>query len=212
MGFYADQSCTTPLKDAGGQDLVTTIADQTDLALIDAGGYSAEVTLPVAEYMKEESGAQAEIPSTGIPVYVKAWIEAPVEDQAMWARIGSDYDSVSEYFTSNNTTSPTLHNLAVLRGEPVTVDYDMSIADGKTTVDVTVQYNKLTGTTSGNLIVTLLDANSQPIAKQQSYTKENALLTLTKEGADSQTFTFDGVTNAADVRWNSPTWSWKAAA
>lgn len=56
--------------------------------------------------MKEESGAQAEIPSTGIPVYVKAWIEAPVEDQAMWARIGSDYDSVSEYFTSNNTTSP----------------------------------------------------------------------------------------------------------
>ena len=154
----------------------------------------------MAEYMKEESGAQAEIPSTGIPVYVKAWIEAPVEDQAMWARIGSDYDSVSEYFTSNNTTSPTLHNLAVLRGEPVTVDYDMSIADGKTTVDVTVQYNKLTGTTSGNLIVTLLDANSQPIAKQQSYTKENALLTLTKEGADSQTFTFDGVTNAADVR------------
>lgn len=48
VGFYADQSCTTPLKDAGGQDLVTTIADQTDLALIDAGGYSAEVTPPVA--------------------------------------------------------------------------------------------------------------------------------------------------------------------
>ena len=57
---------------------------------------------------------QEEIPNTGIPVYVKAWIEAPVEDQAMRARIGS-YDTVSEYFTSNNTTSPTLHNLAVLR-------------------------------------------------------------------------------------------------
>lgn len=88
----------------------------------------------------------------------------------------------------------------------------MSVANGKTIVNTKVQYNYLGGTTSGNLIVTLLDAQGQPIAKQQSYTKENALLTLTKEGADSQTFTFDGVTNAADVGWNSPTWSWKAAA
>lgn len=199
VGFYADQSCTTPLKDVNGQDLVDTITNKTELALIDAGGYSAEITLPVANYMMGEDGVQEEIPNTGIPVYVKAWIEAPVEDQAMRARIGS-YDTVSEYFTSNNTTSPTLHNLAVLRGEPVTVDYDMSIADGKTTVDVTVQYNKLTGTTSGNLIVTLLDANGQPIAKQQSYTKESGLLTLAKEGAASQNFQFDGVTNAADVR------------
>ena len=67
VGFYADQSCTTILKGANGQDL-DTITETADLSLIDAGGYSAEVTLPVAEYMKEENGAQAEIPSTGIPV------------------------------------------------------------------------------------------------------------------------------------------------
>lgn len=46
-----------------------------------------------------------------------------------------------------------------------------------------VQYNYLGGTTSGNLIVTLLDAQGQPIAKQQSYTKADGLLTLEKEGA-----------------------------
>ena len=82
VGFYADQSCTTILKGTDGQDLIDTITETSDLSLIDAGGYSAEITLPVAEYMKEESGAQAEIPSTGIPVYVKAWIEAPVENRS----------------------------------------------------------------------------------------------------------------------------------
>ncbi len=149
--------------------------------------------------MKEESGAQAEIPSTGIPVYVKAWIEAPVEDQAMRARTGS-YDSVSEYFTANNTTSLTLRSLAEERDEPVTVIYDMSVANGKTIVNTKVQYNYLGGTTSGNLIVTLLDAQGQPIAKQQSYTKADGLLTLEKEGAATQTFEFAGITGAAGVR------------
>ena len=198
VGFYADQSCTTILKGANGQDL-DTITETADLSLIDAGGYSAEVTLPVAEYMKEESGAQAEIPSTGIPVYVKAWIEAPVEDQAMRARTGS-YDSVSEYFTANNTTSLTLRSLAEERDEPVTVTYGMSVATGKTIVNTKVQYNYLGGTTSGNLIVTLLDDQGQPIAKQQSYTKADGLLTLEKEGAATQTFEFAGITGVAGVR------------
>lgn len=199
VGFYADQSCTTPLKGADGQDLIDAITEKTDLALIDAGGYSAEITLPVASYMMGENGVQEEIPSTGIPVYVKAWIEAPVEDQAMRARIG-DHDSVSEYFTSNNTTSLTLRSLAEERDEPVTVTYDMSVADSKTIVNTKVQYNYLGGTTSGNLIVTLLDAQGQPIAKQQSYTKTDGLLTLEKEGAATQTFEFADITGAADVR------------
>lgn len=194
VGFYADQSCTTPLKDEQGSDLVITITNQTDLALIDAGGYSAEVTLPVASYMTGEGGVQEEIPGTGINVYVKAWIEAP--EHGTWGA----YDTVSEYFTGNNTTTVTLESLAERRGEPVTVDYDMSSDSGNTTVTATAQYNYLGGTESGNLIVTLLDADGQPIAKQQSYTKENGLLTLTKEGTGSQTFVFEGVTNAADVR------------
>ncbi len=199
VGFYADQNCTVPLKDGEGNALVSTITEQTDLALIDADGYSAEVTLPVASYMTGEDDVQEEIPSTGIPVYVKAWIEAPVEDPAMRARIG-DHDSVSEYFTANNTTSLTLRSLAEERDEPVTVTYDMSVADGKTIVNTKVQYNYLGGTTSGNLIVTLLDAQGQPIAKQQSYTKDGGLLTLSKEGTANQTFTFDSDLNAADVR------------
>ena len=76
----------------------------------------------------------------------------------------------------------------------------MSVANGKTIVNTKVQYNYLGGTTSGNLIVTLLDAQGQPIAKQQSYTKADGLLTLEKEGAATQTFEFAGITGAAGVR------------
>ena len=64
----------------------------------------------------------------------------------MRARTGS-YDSVSEYFTANNTTSLTLRSLAEERDEPVTVTYDMSVANGKTIVNTKVQYNYLGGTT-----------------------------------------------------------------
>ena len=120
--------------------------------------------------MQDESGTQEEIPSTGIPVYVKAWIEAPVEDPVMRARIGSEFDSVSEYFTGNNTTSLTLDNLAVHRDEDVTIQQGIDNSTGGSKGDVNVQYNKLSGTTSGNLIVTLLDKDGSVLAKQQCYT------------------------------------------
>ena len=190
VGFYADKDCTKPLKDESDNDLVSTITEQADLALIDAGGYSAEVTLPVAKYMTAE-GVQAEIPASGIPVYIKAWVEAPVKDEAMKARIGSEYDSVNEYISGNNTTSLTLDNLAVRRGEDVTIQQTLDNSGDGSKVDVSVQYNKLAGTASGNLIVTLLDENGNPIARKQSYSEDDGLLTLSNEGTAEKTFTFD---------------------
>ena len=192
VGFYADKDCTEPLKDANGAELVGTIDKKEDLALIDAGGYSAEVTLPVAKYMTDaETQEQAEVPNSGIPVYVKAWVEAPVKDEAIKARIGAEYDTVNEYISGNNTTSLTLENLAVRRGEDVTIQQTLDNSGVGSTVKVSVQYNKLTGTKSGNLIVTLLDENGDPIARKQSYSENNDLLQLSSEGTVEKTFTFD---------------------
>ena len=190
VGFYADKDCTEPLTDTDGTELVRTIEQKKDLALIDAGGYSAEVTMPVAKYMTAES-VQEEIPVSGIPVYVKAWVEAPVKDEAMKARTGSEYDSVNEYISGNNTTSLTLDNLAVRRGEDITIQQTLDNSGSGSKVNVSVQYNKLAGTASGNLIVTLLDENGNPIARKQSYSEGNGLLELSNEGTAEKTFTFD---------------------
>ena len=165
-----------------------------DLALIDGGGYSAEVTLPVASYATAEDNTQEEIPGTGIPVYVKAWVEAPVNAMAG----SNEYDTVNEYFQGNNTTSLTLDNLAVRRDEDVTLQSTIDNSGDATSVTVDVQYNKLTGTASGNLIVTLLDANGQPLEKLQSYTQKGGLLTLSEEGSATEEFTFSQ--KGADVR------------
>lgn len=190
IGFYADQSCTTPLKDENGTDLVSTIQDQDGLALIDAGAYSGEVALPVNTYMTDENGVTQEIPAGGITVYVKAWLEAPVADDSVSARSGQDYGEVTEYYDSNNTTSTTLDNLALRRGEDVTLKTELDNSGDVTKVSVDVQYNKLTGTASGNLIVTLLDENGLPLETLQSYSDGNQLLILSKENSTEETFTF----------------------
>lgn len=204
VGFYADKDCTEPLTDAKGEELVRIIDKKEDLALIDAGGYSAEVTLPVASYMTDDGeGTQAEIPASGIPVYVKAWVEAPVKDEVMQARIGSEYDSVNEYISGNNTTSLTLDNLAVRRGEDVTIQQTLDNSGTGSKVDVSVQYNKLTGTASGNLIVTLLDENGNPIAKKQSYSEADGLLELSNEGTAKKTFTFDQTGASVQVEFSN---------
>ena len=102
------------------------------------------------------------------------------------------YDTVTEYYEGNNTTSILLDNLAVRRNEDVTVTAALDNSGTGSQVTVEVQYNKMTGTETGNLIVTLLDENGQPIARQQLYKSgEEDLLKLTKEGTATATFTFE---------------------
>jgi len=202
VGFYADKGCTTLLKDKSDADLIRTITDEADLALIDAGGYSAEVTLPVGSYAKDESGTQQEIPTTGIPIYVKAWVEAPVKAMART----NEYDTVNEYFQNNTTTSLTLDNLALRRGEDVTIQTTMDNSSGGTEASVNVQYNKLTGTSSGNLIVTLLDAGGAVLGQKQSYTGgeagDNGLITLGSEERITDTFKFSEKGSSVQVTYS----------
>ena len=77
-------------------------------------------------------------------------------------------------------------DLAVRRNKDVMRIHTMSIDEDGTTVEVTFQYNKM----SGNLIVILLDINGQPLEKQQSCTKQDGLLDLSNERSATQSFTF----------------------
>ena len=91
VGFYADQACTQPLTvsgdyvkeettEDGKQTLVvldsTLTADGVNNPeLINAGGFSGQVTFDLAEYLKEQEGELVEVPEEGVTVYAKAWIE-----------------------------------------------------------------------------------------------------------------------------------------
>ena len=101
------------------------------------------------------------------------------------------YDTVTEYYEGNNTTSILLDNLAVRRNKDVTVTAALDNSGTGSQVTVEVQYNKMTGTETGNLIVTLLDENGQPLERQQLYQSgQQGLLSLTKEGTKAATFNF----------------------
>lgn len=199
VGFYGDPGYATPLKDSNQNDLVKTISGQTDLAMIDAGGYSAEVTLPVGSYVADGN----EIPDAGIPVYVKAWVETPADARS---RTG-EYAVVTEYFTANNAAALTLDNLAQRRGKDVTIHSTLENPEGANGSEVTVdvQYNKLTGTASGNLIVILLDESGRPVEKLQSYTESgegNGLLNLSNEETAQKTFQFSKKGSSVQVEFS----------
>ena len=211
VGFYADRDYTEPLKGIVGADiedgtkvpLEMTISDPEKLALIDAGGYSDQVTLSVLDFenMTDDDGSPREIPAAGIPVYVKAWIEAPEKEPEQQGysllRVSPEkqYNPTSEYIPINNETSIQLDNLALREEEDlsITASLDNSDEEKGSVVTVEVKYNWLGGTANGNLIVTLFDADGEPLERQQLYDSENPgnLLDLSKEGSAEKVFTFD---------------------
>ena len=170
LSFYSDAACQKAITELSP----ITITGQADFDMINEGGYSVQTTFDVGAYVKDENGNMQEIPEDGVKVYIKA----EVLD-------ASNSDTVQgEPTTNNNYASVTCENLKVRTGKDVTLDSSLSVDDSGSTVTVTLQNNRLTETTTGNLIVTLLDENGQVIASQQSYTgaeNSNGLITLTGE-------------------------------
>lgn len=211
LGFYSDAACETPLaakyfssgdiEGTGDAAYVVTVDDDANLAMVDDGGYAVQVTFDAAQFAIDAKGDDAaaveEIPDTGIPVYVRVWVE-DTDDTGP--------QELGEPVPSDNYASVTAENLAVRTGEEVSINSAMAADDSGTTVTVDLQNNRLAQKTTGNLIVTLLDENGNVIAQQQSYKPgtsggdDNGLITLDGEQTASQTFTFAGVTNAAQVR------------
>lgn len=155
--------------------------------MIDEGGYSGQAVFDVASYISEANGSKQEISDNGINVYIKAEIMETDDKGELSAR--------TEPVSSDNYSYVTCENLKTRTGKDVSITSDFRVDDDKTTVSVNVQNNRLTKTTTGNLMVTLLDADGNVIEVKQTYNKKNknnGLITLDgEEILENKIFTFD---------------------
>ena len=189
LSFYTDVTCEQKMP---GMESVE-ITEAADLGMIDNGGYSTQKTFRIADYLKavneNAETTQTELPANGVPIFIKAEILQPEEENS------AQMSSMPEPVTSNNYSNVTAENLAVRTGRDAVITSTLS-SDGKnTTVSVTVQNTRYAQTATGNIIVTLLDADGKVLGQQQSYTGkegENGLLTLEGEQKVTKTFTFAG--------------------
>lgn len=132
--------------------------------MIDEGGYSGQAVFDVASYISEANGSKQEISDNGINVYIKAEIMETDDKGELSAR--------TEPVSSDNYSYVTCENLKTRTGKDVSITSDFRVDDDKTTVSVNVQNNRLTKTTTGNLMVTLLDADGNVIEVKQTYNKK----------------------------------------
>lgn len=183
VAFYADAAHTHPLVDCDGAEIKLEITGEDDLALINSGGYSQQIIVDV----KKTIGEDTEIPKTGFPVYALAWIEQ--ENQV-----------VSEYHASNNAKYLNCQSLLEQYGTSVHTDSTLNNGDGGSTVMVTIRNNSLLQKTTGNVIVTLYNAQGEVVAVQQVYTgAPESLITLEPEAVLEKTFQFDKTGARAEV-------------
>lgn len=196
LSFFSDPSCENEIASLPA----LTISNDADLKMIDEGGYSIQTTFDVASYVKGDSSEIQEIPDSGISVYIKAEVLTTEEGS-------TDLTQDAETSFTNNDAIVICDNLKVRTGEDVTLISNFDVQDTTTTVTVNMQNTRLSETTSGNLIVTLLDENGEVLEQQQSYrsgSANNGLLTLGGEAKATKTFTFhtagaDAVVTYSDV-------------
>ena len=191
VGFYTDATYEEPIKTGYGLDSFI-IRSSEDLAMIDDGGYSKQVTFNINSWLAAEQSL-TEIPDTGITVYIKTEM------------LDSDDNVQGEPLDYNNYANVVCENLEVRTGEDAIVTSTLTKEDGGSTVTVNVQNTRLSETSTGNLIVTLLDAKGNVLEQQQSYTGEDGntgLITLSGEAKVSSTFTFtsDKAKNAVSAQ------------
>ncbi|MBO4497203.1 MAG: hypothetical protein J5739_03255 [Lachnospiraceae bacterium] len=157
ISFYTDATLQNEI--AGIDPFV--IDDSTELEMIDNGGYSKQVTFNIAAYLQSQNVTT--IPEAGIPIYVAANV---LEYNAF----GGTYEACPEPDVSNNTAMVSCDNLQARTGKDVVITNDMEVVNGQTIVTVDIQNTSLASTTTGNLIVSLMDENHEIIEQKQSYT------------------------------------------
>lgn len=185
IGFYTDATCENPIE------VLTPVivSDPAELKILDEGGYSVQTVFNVKDYLPTLTGEDdplTEIPENGISVYIKAEILEKTEDQ-------ETDDILQEPISSNNYASVTCENLKVRTGKDVSITSDFAADGSGSTVTVYLQNNRLSETTTGNIIATLLDENKNVLEQVQSYTgKEpnNGLITLASEEREKLKFRF----------------------
>lgn len=185
ISFYNDATYEEEIPEKYISPII--ISSDDELKMIDEGGYSGQAVFDVASYISEANGSKQEISDNGINVYIKAEIMETDDKGELSAR--------TEPVSSDNYSYVTCENLKTRTGKDVSITSDFRVDDDKTTVSVNVQNNRLTKTTTGNLMVTLLDADGNVIEVKQTYNKKNknnGLITLDGEKIlENKIFTFD---------------------
>ena len=197
--FYSDPECTQPIDNsyfeektlldlfANGEEPLKTI-NGSALTEIDEGIYTLRYRFNLEEYIQqtEEDSTErpfadekGEVRDGGITLYAKAWVQ--MKDGEM-----------VEFNSGNNTASVTVESLLKQSGEKVTVESQLSqSATGGSVVNVTLRNNSIVNSDSGNLIVSLYDAQGNKVAVQQSYqSSADNLVKLNPEAIGTRQFTF----------------------
>lgn len=190
VALYSDAAC---------ENQIAGPVTVTDLNMVNDGGYTTQLTFDIGEYVRTNLGETSEIPDGGIQVYAKAWIETT---QSLGTRIvnflsgdNQEPEVVQDTRVGNDIKTLKLTSLLEQNNnEPATVTSVVDNSGEVTKLAVTVQNNSLTTTTTGNLIVTLLDASGNVLAQLQSYDStadDDGLITLSPEyRLENVAFTF----------------------
>ena len=186
LSFFKDATFESPIDDEYliGVNGDIIISSDADLKLIDDGGFSYQAVFDVAGFLKAGGDEVVEITDGGVPVYIKAEVLQTVE--------GVDR-IVPEPVESNNYSHVTCENLRLRTGSDVIISSDFAVEGNTTTVTAHLQNTRLTSTNTGNLIVSLLDADGRLIEQKQSYDESlenNGLITLGGEAVKDVTVTF----------------------
>jgi len=176
IGFYSDATCETPIAGLS----TVSVAESADLAMIDEGGYSVSAVFDVREHLEDEE--ITEIPDNGIRLFIKA--EVLEEDEVL-----------PEVVLSNNIGSVVCENLKTRTGGDAIITGTLTNNGFGSTATVSIQNTRLSETSTGNVIVTLLDQYGNALAQKQSYNLSVAnygLLSLGGEEKAIVTFDFAG--------------------
>ncbi len=196
IGFYADEECSVLVNEVAGQgEGEPYTVDPANFSLIDAGAYTKQFTFDIASYVGEGN----EIPEGGIRLYAKAWIEEPIQNS-------DETDTIIEYYQNNNFESILFESLLTIYDSPVTISNEQVNENSITRALVNVKNNSLVDTSTGNLIVSLLDNNGNIIETQQSYNTQennNGLLSLNGEESTEKGFTFNTMGESLTVSYSN---------
>mgnify|MGYP002541239432 CR=1 FL=1 len=178
LGLYADGDYQETLMD------VITLSSDADLQAVDEGSYVHKFTFDIQDYIAESG--YGEIPDSGIPVYIRAWI------------VSGDQE-VAEYNTVNNTNLQQFYSLQKdNEGDTFKVSVDLTNAD-TTTAEITMQNLTMQTVSNGNAAVNLLNSRGDVIETKYLATDAEGLLKFGPEGILTAAVTFSQLGDSVEV-------------
>ncbi|MEA4822826.1 MAG: S-layer homology domain-containing protein [Clostridiaceae bacterium] len=186
LGVYEDVECTKLYTEVTGQETgeALTINADADLTLIDSDAYSRKINFNLRKYISSGhetvDGATCEIPDGGVRLYFKVWIEESDSSTS-----GMSMKTAGEYYMSNNTANICFDNLMKKRGEAVSIDAELTVVEGNTTVNAILHNNSEMNIQRGNLLVYMTDAQGN-LKVMQTYLVDGQQF-ITLKGGEEKT-------------------------